>query len=87
MKETANPFSLAVFNENLFWSDAKRRVVLTAHKASGKNPQLLLKQLRQPFAVKVSGQSRLKALLARLSPVHGVATRSADHSPGASDGS
>lgn len=54
VKETANPFSLAVFNEHLYWTDAKRRVVLSAHKISGKNSRVLLKRLRQPFAVKVS---------------------------------
>lgn len=54
VKETANPFSLAVFNEYLYWTDAKRRVILSAHKISGKNSRVLLKQLRQPFGVKVS---------------------------------
>lgn len=54
MKETTNPFSLAVFNDILYWSDAKKRVVLAAHKISGKNHQVLLKRPRQPFGVKVS---------------------------------
>lgn len=54
VKETANPFSLAVFNEHLYWTDAKRRVVLSAHKTSGKNGRVLLKRLRQPFGVKVN---------------------------------
>ncbi|XP_031156474.2 very low-density lipoprotein receptor isoform X2 [Sander lucioperca] len=53
MKETTNPFSLALFNDMLYWSDAKKRVVLAAHKISGKNCQVLLKRLRQPFGVKV----------------------------------
>ena len=53
MKETTNPFSLAVFNDMLYWSDAKKRVVLAAHKFSGKNHQILLKRPRQPFGVKV----------------------------------
>ncbi|KAM3611767.1 uncharacterized protein V6R79_023929 [Siganus canaliculatus] len=53
MKETANPFSLAVFNSMLYWSDAKKRVVLAADKISGKNGQILLKRLRQPFGVKI----------------------------------
>lgn len=38
----------------------------SAQKASGKNPQVLLKRLRQPFAVKVSGQMRMKLLVSRL---------------------
>lgn len=53
MKETTNPFSLAVFNDMLYWSDAKKRVVLAAYKFSGKNHQILLKRPRQPFGVKV----------------------------------
>nr|XP_046242180.1 very low-density lipoprotein receptor isoform X2 [Scatophagus argus] len=53
MKETTNPFSLAVFNDMLYWSDAKKRVVLVAHKVSGKNCRVLLKRPRQPFGVKI----------------------------------
>ena len=53
MKETTNPFSLAVFNDMLYWSDAKKRVVFAANKNSGKNLQVLLKRLDQPFSVKV----------------------------------
>lgn len=54
MKETTNPFSLAVFNDMLYWSDAKNRVVQAAHKITGKNRQVLLKRPRQPFAIKAS---------------------------------
>lgn len=54
MKETTNPFSLAVLNDMLYWSDAKKRVVQGAHKISGKNRRVLLKRPRQPFGVKVS---------------------------------
>ena len=61
MKETTNPFSLAVFNDMLYWSDAKKRVVLAAHKFSGKNHQILLKRPRQPFGVKVR-KKRLSAV-------------------------
>uniref|UniRef100_A0A8P4GKW9 EGF-like domain-containing protein n=1 Tax=Dicentrarchus labrax TaxID=13489 RepID=A0A8P4GKW9_DICLA len=53
MKWTTNPFSLAVFNDMLYWSDTKKRVVLAAHKISGKNRQVLLKRQRQPFGVKI----------------------------------
>ncbi|KAG7222111.1 hypothetical protein INR49_016683 [Caranx melampygus] len=56
MKETANPFSLAVFNDMLYWTDAKKRVVQAAHKISGKNRQILLKRPRQPFGVKIIHQ-------------------------------
>nr|XP_057927615.1 very low-density lipoprotein receptor [Doryrhamphus excisus] len=53
MEETANPFSLVVFNDMLYWSDAKRRVVQAAHKVTGKNVRVLLKRPRQPFGVKI----------------------------------
>lgn len=53
MKETNNPFSLAVFNDMLYWADARKRVVLAAHKNSGKNLKVLLKRPGQPFGVKV----------------------------------
>uniref|UniRef100_A0A8C6WTV1 EGF-like domain-containing protein n=1 Tax=Neogobius melanostomus TaxID=47308 RepID=A0A8C6WTV1_9GOBI len=53
MKETTNPFSLAVFNDMLYWSDTKRRVVLATHKLTGKNRQVLLKRPQQPFGVKI----------------------------------
>ncbi|XP_070690670.1 very low-density lipoprotein receptor [Pempheris klunzingeri] len=56
MKETTNPFSLAVFNDMLYWSDAKKRMVLAAHKISGKNHKVLLKRPRQPFGVKIIHQ-------------------------------
>lgn len=54
-KDTSNPFSLAVFNDMLYWTDAKKRVVHSAHKVSGKNSHVLLKRQRQPFGVKVNG--------------------------------
>ncbi|XP_047237017.1 very low-density lipoprotein receptor isoform X1 [Girardinichthys multiradiatus] len=53
MRETTNPFSVAVFNDMLYWSDAKKRVVQAANKLSGKNRQVILKRPGQPFAVKI----------------------------------
>ncbi|XP_072288518.1 vitellogenin receptor Yl [Eucyclogobius newberryi] len=53
MKDTSNPFSLAVFNDMLYWSDTKRRVVQEADKVTGKNRRVLLKRPRQPFGVKI----------------------------------
>lgn len=52
MKETSNPFSLAVFNDMLYWSDAKRRAVQATHKITGKNHLVLLKRPQQPFGIK-----------------------------------
>ncbi|XP_014831181.1 PREDICTED: very low-density lipoprotein receptor-like [Poecilia mexicana] len=53
LKETTNPFSVAVFNDLLYWSDAKRRVVQAVNKLSGKNRQVILKRPAQPFAIKI----------------------------------
>ncbi|XP_012735945.3 very low-density lipoprotein receptor [Fundulus heteroclitus] len=53
MKETTNPFSVTVFNNLLYWSDAKRRVVQAVNKLSGKDRQVILKRPGQPFAVKI----------------------------------
>lgn len=63
MHETTNPFSLAVLNDMLYWSDAKKRVVQAAHKISGKNHKVLLKRPRQPFGIKVSKMLRFGALV------------------------
>lgn len=68
MKETANPFSLSVFNDMLYWSDAKRRAVQAAHKITGKNVRVLLKRLKQPFGVKVSQTDGMGKKMCLLSP-------------------
>ncbi|XP_068166712.1 very low-density lipoprotein receptor [Antennarius striatus] len=53
MEDSKNPFSLTVFNDLLFWSDSKKRMVLAAQKVSGKKRQVLLKRPRQSFGVKI----------------------------------
>ncbi|XP_068617008.1 very low-density lipoprotein receptor [Brachionichthys hirsutus] len=53
MEDVTNPFSLTVFNDLLFWSDSKKRMVLAAQKVSGKKHQVLFKRPRQPFGVKI----------------------------------
>ncbi|MEQ2170867.1 hypothetical protein GOODEAATRI_004691 [Goodea atripinnis] len=58
MRTTTNPFSVAVFNDMLYWSDAKKRVVQAANKLSGKNRQVILKRPGQPFAVKIYLQAQ-----------------------------
>ncbi|MEQ2196969.1 hypothetical protein XENOCAPTIV_019715 [Xenoophorus captivus] len=60
MRKTTNPFSVAVFNDMLYWSDAKKRVVQAANKLSGKNRQVILKRPGQPFAVKAQQATGLK---------------------------
>lgn len=66
MKETTNPFALAVFNDMLYWSDAKKRVVQAAHKISGKKHQILMKRHKQPFGVKVNKMFRIKLTYAQM---------------------
>lgn len=51
----------------------------SAQKALGKNPQVLLKRLRQPFAVKVSVQMRMKVLVSALSFMVVLPTRQIIH--------
>ncbi|XP_048874547.1 low-density lipoprotein receptor-related protein 2 isoform X29 [Brienomyrus brachyistius] len=53
LTETPSPFSMGVFNEVMIWSDAKRKTVQMAHKLTGKNRKVVLKQSRQPFELKV----------------------------------
>ncbi|XP_023814493.1 low-density lipoprotein receptor-related protein 1B [Oryzias latipes] len=53
MKKITYPFSVAVFNDMLYWSDAKQRIVQAATKLSGKNRQIVLKRPGQPVALKI----------------------------------
>lgn len=54
LAETPSPFSVAVFNDRVFWSDTKRRTIRSADKSSGKDQKVLLKRPGQPFGLKVS---------------------------------
>lgn len=54
LAETPNPFSVAVFNDRVFWSDTKRRTIRSADKNNGKDQKVLLKRPGQPFGLKVS---------------------------------
>uniref|UniRef100_A0A3B3QJP4 Si:dkey-88l16.3 n=1 Tax=Paramormyrops kingsleyae TaxID=1676925 RepID=A0A3B3QJP4_9TELE len=53
LTETPSPLSVGVFNELMIWSDAKRQTVQMAHKLTGKNRKVVLKQSHQPFELKV----------------------------------
>ncbi|KAM9734824.1 uncharacterized protein ACNS7B_014278 [Menidia menidia] len=53
MAETPSPFSVAVFNDHVFWSDTKRRTIRSANKRTGKDQKVLLKRPGQPFGLKV----------------------------------
>lgn len=54
LAETPSPFSVAVFNDRVFWSDTKRRSIRSADKKTGKKQNVLLKRLGQPFGLKVT---------------------------------
>ncbi|XP_018607320.2 low-density lipoprotein receptor-related protein 2 isoform X1 [Scleropages formosus] len=51
--ETPSPFSVGVFSDRMFWSDAKRWTIQSAHKKTGKDRKVVLKQLWQPFGLKI----------------------------------
>ncbi|KAL7847835.1 hypothetical protein AOLI_G00225530 [Acnodon oligacanthus] len=53
LTETQSPFSVAVFNDMVYWSDIQRQAILGAHKTSGKNCTVILKRPGQPFGLKV----------------------------------
>lgn len=59
MKKVTYPFSVAVFNDMLYWSDAKQRIVQAATKLSGKNRQIVLKRPGQPVALKVKSRHNI----------------------------
>ncbi len=46
-------FSVAVFNDMVYWSDTHRRSIQAANKLTGKNRKVLLKRPGQPFDLKV----------------------------------
>ncbi|KAL2087738.1 hypothetical protein ACEWY4_016566 [Coilia grayii] len=52
LPETPSPFSVAVFNGMVYWSDTKRRTIQGAHKVTGKNRKVILKRPSQPFGLK-----------------------------------
>ncbi|KAM8873175.1 uncharacterized protein ACB058_004818 isoform 2-T2 [Synchiropus picturatus] len=53
MVETPSPFSVAVFNDRLTWSDTKRRTIRSSDKNTGKDQKVLLKRPGQPFGIKL----------------------------------
>ncbi|XP_052423904.1 low-density lipoprotein receptor-related protein 2 isoform X8 [Carassius gibelio] len=53
LSEMPSLFSVAVFNDMVYWSDTHRRSVQGANKLTGKNRKVLLKRPGQPFDLKV----------------------------------
>ncbi|XP_053372116.1 low-density lipoprotein receptor-related protein 2 isoform X2 [Clarias gariepinus] len=50
---TSSPFSVAVFNDMVYWSDTQGRAIHGAHKITGKNKKVILKRPGQPFGFKI----------------------------------
>ncbi|KAM4706690.1 low-density lipoprotein receptor-related protein 2-like [Discoglossus pictus] len=47
------PFSLAVFEDDIFWSEIKARTVQKVNKVTGKDQAVLIKRHGQPYGLKV----------------------------------
>ncbi|XP_060092507.1 low-density lipoprotein receptor-related protein 2-like [Heteronotia binoei] len=52
-----SPFSVAVFEDYVFWSEMKTRTVQKVHKKTGKNREVLIKRHGQPYGLKVMHQN------------------------------
>ncbi|KAI4882735.1 hypothetical protein NFI96_028538 [Prochilodus magdalenae] len=53
LTETPSPFSVAVFNNMVYWSDTEKQAILGAQKNTGKNSTVILKRPGQPFGLKI----------------------------------
>ncbi|XP_052607990.1 low-density lipoprotein receptor-related protein 1-like isoform X4 [Peromyscus californicus insignis] len=53
LTEIKNPFSVAVFEDEIFWSDLKTRTIQRAEKMTGKDRAVLIKRSGQPFGLKI----------------------------------
>lgn len=53
LTQIKNPFSVAVFEDKIFWSDLKTRTIQHVEKTTGKDRTVLIKRSGQPFGLKV----------------------------------
>ncbi|KAJ1066726.1 hypothetical protein K5549_006278 [Capra hircus] len=53
LTQIKSPFSVAVFEDEVFWSEMKTRTVQRMKKMTGKNRAVLIKRLEQPYGLKV----------------------------------
>lgn len=65
LMESGSPFSLAVFEDLVYWSDTRRRTIQGALKVTGKQQLVLLKRLSQPLGVKGSTISEFSLMSSR----------------------
>lgn len=55
LTQIKSPFSVAVFEDEVFWSEMKMRTVQRMRKTTGKNRAVLIKRSQQPYGLKVYG--------------------------------
>ncbi|VTJ88710.1 Hypothetical predicted protein, partial [Marmota monax] len=53
LTQIKNPFSVAVFEDEVFWSEMKTRTVQRVQKMTGKNRAVLIKRSGQPYGLKI----------------------------------
>ncbi|XP_051025717.1 prolow-density lipoprotein receptor-related protein 1-like [Acomys russatus] len=53
LTQTKSPFSVAVFEDEVFWSDLKTRTIQRVEKVTGKDRAVLVKRSGQPFGLKI----------------------------------
>ncbi|ERE90844.1 low-density lipoprotein receptor-related protein 4 [Cricetulus griseus] len=53
LTQIKSPFSVAVFEDELFWSDLKTRTIQRVEKITGKDRAVLIKRSGQPFGLKI----------------------------------
>nr|XP_045013910.1 prolow-density lipoprotein receptor-related protein 1-like isoform X1 [Jaculus jaculus] len=53
LTQVKSPFSIAVFEDEVFWSDMKTRSVQRVRKTTGKDRAVLIKRSGQPYGLKI----------------------------------
>ena len=53
LTQIKSPFSVAVLEDEVFWSETKTRTVQRMQKLTGKNRAVLIKRFEQPYGLKV----------------------------------
>ncbi|XP_056416224.1 low-density lipoprotein receptor-related protein 2-like [Hyla sarda] len=53
LKHIQSPFALAVFEDEIYWSEMKTRTVQKINKKTGKNFSVLIKRHGQPYGLKI----------------------------------
>lgn len=53
LTQIKSPFSVAVLEDEVFWSETKTRTVQRMKKMTGKSRAVLIKRIEQPYGLKV----------------------------------